>query len=156
MLPELAFADVTWNGVAAGAVRRALKQRLAIGTAVAVACLPVLTWWTLVLIPLLVLWAVVDARRYVEALGWSTEPHQVLFRSGWLWRQICIARFTKMQAVGLHESPFDRRAAMARVRVDTAGARSGSGIDIPYLPRATAQHLYEALGTAAARTEFRW
>jgi hypothetical protein len=46
---------------------------------------------------------------------------------------------------------------MASVRVDTAGAGDGSHrVDIPYLPVEKAAELFGELGTAAARTAFRW
>jgi len=55
------------------------------------------------------------------------------------------------------QSPFDRRHRMASVRVDTAGAADASHrVDIPYLPVETATALFGQLGTAAARTVFRW
>ena len=55
-----------------------------------------------------------------------------MMRSGWIWQQITLARVNKIQAVAMHQTPFDRRAAMARVRVDTAGAGEFSHrVDIP-------------------------
>jgi hypothetical protein len=52
--------------------------------------------------------------------------------------------------VVIHESPFDRRHAMARVRVDTAGAGDlAHRVDIPY----PARDLCDLL---ALRTAFRW
>ena len=81
----------------------------------------------------------------------------MFFRSGWLWRELTVARFNKMQAVSLGESPFDRRARMASIRVDTAGAGNTSHrVNIPYLARRTADALYHQLCGEAARTAFRW
>jgi putative membrane protein len=78
-------------------------------------------------------------------------------RSGWLWRQVTIARVNKIQSITLAESPFDRRAAMARVRVDTAGAGPLSHrVDIPYLDRDVAGRLAARLATQAASSAFRW
>jgi membrane protein YdbS with pleckstrin-like domain len=78
-------------------------------------------------------------------------------RSGWLWRQITIVPATKIQVVGHIESPFDRRTAMAGVRVDTAGSASPTHrISIPYLARETAAALYERLAAHTAQTAFRW
>jgi membrane protein YdbS with pleckstrin-like domain len=57
----------------------------------------------------------------------------------------------------LRESPFDRRAAMASVRVDTAGANERSHrIDIPYLPRERAADLQLRLAAQAADSAFHW
>jgi putative membrane protein len=85
------------------------------------------------------------------------EDGAILFRSGYIWRYVTIARFTKIQAVTLTESPFDRRARMAGVRVDTAGASDASHrVDVPYLARETATRLFALLAGQAARTAFRW
>jgi membrane protein YdbS with pleckstrin-like domain len=63
----------------------------------------------------------------------------------------------KIQAVGRIESPFDRRAAMSGVRVDTAGSASPAHrISIRYLARDTAASLYERLAAQTAQTAFRW
>jgi membrane protein YdbS with pleckstrin-like domain len=78
-------------------------------------------------------------------------------RSGWLTRQITIARVNKIQAVATYQSPFDRHAAMARVRVDTAGGREFSHrLEIPYLDHHLASLLASRLSAAAANTTFRW
>ncbi len=90
-------------------------------------------------------------------LGWAVGDQAVLFRSGWLWRELTIARFNKIQAVTLSESPFDRRARMASVAVDTAGAAAAAHrVAIPYLARSTADDLHRRLSDEAARTAFKW
>ena len=77
----------------------------------------------------------------------------VVFRSGWLWRNVTIAQVVKIQTVEGTESPFDRRAVMAGVRVDTAGASERSHkVAIPYLARETARALHERLSAQAAQT----
>jgi uncharacterized membrane protein YdbT with pleckstrin-like domain len=102
-------------------------------------------------------WAVIGARQYVAHLGWSETDEVVVMRSGWLWKQITLARVNKIQAVTLSQTPFDRRAAMARVRVDTAGAREMSHrIDVPYLDVVIARDLHQRLSAQAAVTAFKW
>jgi putative membrane protein len=94
---------------------------------------------------------------YIAHLGWAVIDGAVLFRSGWIWRHLTVARFSKVQAVSMRQSPFDRRHAMASIQVDTAGAgASPHRVNIPYLPIGTATDLFGQLGTAAARTAFRW
>jgi membrane protein YdbS with pleckstrin-like domain len=108
-----------------------------------------------VLLPVAIGWAMLTARQHVSHLRWAASDDVVAFRSGWLWRQTTIARVARIQAVSCLESPFDRRAAMARVRVDTAGAGERSHrIDIPYLRRDTAADLYRRLSAGAAATPF--
>jgi membrane protein YdbS with pleckstrin-like domain len=101
--------------------------------------------------------AIVAARKHVDHLGWAATADVVAFRSGWLWRSVTVARVAKIQSVARIETPFDRRTAMARVRVDTAGAGERSHrVDIPYLSREAARDLHDQLATGAATTEFRW
>jgi membrane protein YdbS with pleckstrin-like domain len=93
----------------------------------------------------------------VATLGWATHDGAVFFRRGWLWRRTTMTRYSKMQIVAFHTSPFDRRTGMARVRVDTAGAaRRSDRIDIPYLPVDAARELHRQLATEASGTSFQW
>jgi membrane protein YdbS with pleckstrin-like domain len=81
----------------------------------------------------------------------------VMMRSGWIWQQTTLARVNKIQAVTMRQSPFDRRAAMSGVRVDTAGAGELSHrVDIPYLDQLVARGLAGRLAASAANTAFRW
>jgi putative membrane protein len=68
---------------------------------------------------------------------------------------VTIAPVRKVQVVGCVESPFDRRAGMASLWVDTAGGR-GHRINIPYLARETARMLFERLAAQTAQTAFHW
>lgn len=159
LLPDLDPATLAapgWQTVHPRALRREIKGWLVV-TLLALPALAVGWWGPLVLLPLLLAWAWAGARGTVARLGWAVSDGAVLFRSGWLWQKTSIVRFAKIQAVALHESPFDRRAAMARVRVDTAGAGDTShGVDIPYLGRDTAHGLARRLAAEAAGTSFRW
>lgn len=157
VLPGLDLAAVAWTAAPPRAFRRELKQWLLVTLPLALPFAPFLRWWALALLPLLLAWAYFGARQSIKHLGWAVTEDAVLFRSGWLWRKVSLARFGKIQAVSIHESPFDRRAAMARVRVDTAGAKDLSHrVDIPYLPRETARELCDLLAGQAALTAFRW
>jgi uncharacterized membrane protein YdbT with pleckstrin-like domain len=101
-------------------------------------------------------WAIVAARKTVAHLGWAVTEDAVFFRTGWLWRRLSIVRLAKIQTVTLATSPFDRRSAMARVRVDTAGASELTRIVIPYLPQDVGQALHLQLAHEAAGTRFLW
>ncbi len=157
VLPGLHLAEVTWSSAPPRAFRRVLKKWLNAGLGLAFGGVVFLQAWGLLLVPVGLAWAWLGARRTLDHLGWAVTEGAVLFRSGWLWRQITVAPFGKIQAVALHESPFDRRAGMARLRVDTAGAKDlGHRVDIPYLERATAQGLRDLLARRAAQTAFKW
>lgn len=157
IVPGFDVNAVTWQQVHARAFRRAVKPGLAIAVGVAV------TWFLAIgpgAIPVLLLavvWAAIAARQYIKYLQWAEHDEVVLLRSGWIWRQQTLARANKIQSVSVLQSPFDRRAAMARVRVDTAGAGVTSHrVDIPYLDGTVATGLAGRLAAQAASTAFRW
>jgi putative membrane protein len=114
-------------------------------------------WQGLWLSPVFIAWAAVSSRWYTRNLGWATTREIVGFRTGTLVRALTIAPLVRIQCVSLHESPFDRRTGMARVRADTAGTGGGGyHVDVPYLPRETADQLHGQLSVAAATTAFQW
>jgi putative membrane protein len=154
--PEVDLARVDWEAVHPRAFGRELRAQLLVATAVTVPFVPFAGWWSLVVFAVLAAWALVVARLTIRHLRWATTDAAVCLRSGALWRYVTVARFAKIQAVALHESPFDRRAVMARVRVDTAGAGDASRVDIPYLARETARTLQQRLAQEGAETAFRW
>lgn len=157
VLPDIDITDVQWRPIDPRGFRRELKGSLIVAAAMSAPFVLMLKWWTLVLLSMLAVWAYVNARLYVRHVGWALTDRAVLFRTGWISRTVSVARFTKIQAVTMNESPFDRRWRMARVRVDTAGAGNASHrVDIPYLGHDTARRLHERLSGEAACTAFRW
>jgi putative membrane protein len=157
VLPEVDLAAVSWQGLAPRAFRREFKSSAIVAVLASLPFAVMLKGWTLVLLAVFCAWAWVHARLYVRHAGWAVTEGAVLFRSGWLWKNVSVARFAKIQSVSMLESPLDRRAAMARVRVDTAGAKlSSHRVDIPYLARETAAGLRDLLAARAAQTAFKW
>ena len=155
--PDLNLGDPVWHGPAPGALGRELRARLVLALIGALLSAFLLGWWAVAVLAFFSAWGWIGARIYIAHLGWAVIDGAVLFRTGWIWRHLTVARFTKVQAVSMTQSPFDRRHRMASVRVDTAGAGDGSHrVDIPYLPVEKAAELFGELGTAAARTAFRW
>ncbi len=157
VLPELSYGAVQWERVAPRAFRRVAKKSLIVATVVSIPFFVFLQFGGLIVYAFLSMWAIVYARKHVDSLGWTVTNGAVLFRSGWLWRRVSVARFAKIQVVSVRETPFDRRREMARVRVDTAGAGPAShAVHIPYLQALRARELSAALAEHAAQTDFRW
>ncbi len=157
IVPGFELAAVAWQPLHPRAFRRALKPGLAVAGAVTLTSALIVGWGAAGVLILMLPWAVIGTRQYVTHLGWAEHDEVVLMRSGWIWRQVTLARANKIQAVSLRQSPFDRRAVMARVRVDTAGAGEFSHrVDIPYLDRDVAARLKDRLAAQAASTAFRW
>jgi putative membrane protein len=157
LLPDLDLTAIEWQPAHPRAFRRAIKPAIVMAVVFSTALAGFLHWRALGVLAIMLPWAVYATRKSVDRLGWAATDAVVIFRSGWLWRSVTVARMAKIQAVVLYESPFDRRAAMARVRVDTAGAGERSHrVDIPYLARETARDLHQRLAAQAAGTAFRW
>ena len=157
VVPGADLSSLEWHPVHPRAFRRAMKPNLVVAAGLTIAAGFAIGWGAIGVLLLASTWAVISARQYVAHLGWSETDEVVVMRSGWLWKQVTLARVNKIQAVSLYQTPFDRRAAMARVRVDTAGAREMSHrIDVPYLDVVIARDLHQRLSANAAVTAFRW
>jgi len=156
-VPGFDLAAVDWQPVHPRAFARAVKPTL-IFTALATSIAALLIGWGAIgVLILMLLWGVISTRQYVAHLGWAEGDEVVMMRSGWISQRITLARVNKIQAVAMHQTPFDRRATMARVRVDTAGAGEFSHrVDIPYLDHRVASGLVQRLSASAANTAFRW
>jgi putative membrane protein len=154
---EAGFDAVAWERVHPRAERRLrLRWGLVLGLP---ALSAVLYSWTLglgALVAALAL-ALLLARARVRALGYGLGPSAVFLRDGLLARRQACVRFEKIQSIKLSRTPFDRRAGMAHLSIDTAG-RSGSqpGFVVPFLPLRTARRLARGLGRRAAEVAFRW
>ena len=157
LVPSVSLTSIDWQPAHPNAVFRARVRTGVIATIAAGFAVAALKWWSIGIVAALAVWAWVYGRQYVRHLGWAFVGDAVVFRSGWLWRDVTVARFSKIQVITRVESPFDRRTGMARVKVDTAGAAGNEHtIDIPFLPAAAATSLATTLSARAAETAFRW
>lgn len=157
LLPGVSLDGLDWQPVHRKAFRRAAWRRLAralVLSAIALAFLGRDGWWV---VPVLGAFAVLRAWLYVRHLAWALTDEAVFFREGVFVRAMTIAPLGKVQAVRLFESPFDRRHAMARISVDTAGVGAGGyRVNVPYLPREAAAWLYDVITARVSQLAFRW
>jgi putative membrane protein len=156
VLPALELGDPPWQGIAARAWRRVFKRSLVPVVLVAAAGGSFLTPWLCAVAAPLAGLAYLHARLHVRHAAYALVPGALLYRSGWWMRRFSVVRFSKIQSVAWHESPFDRRNAMATLAVDTAGGSWGHGLAIEYLDAPVARALLEQLSAEAGRTAFRW
>ena len=147
--------EFEWQRVHPRAFRRAVKPMLLLSGVPSVLMLILVNWrlWPLTVIAIAV--TVVITWKQVQHFGWALASDTVAMRTGWLWRRVSIAPLARIQTVSTSESPFDRRAGMAAVSVDTAGSPL-LRVRIPYLARDVAHELSARLSAAAAQTAFRW
>jgi putative membrane protein len=157
VLPGFDLHALDWQPLHPRAFRRALRPALVLLTIATVVTVAWFGWKVLLLLPFALAWVAFTTAKHVAHTHWASTDAVVAFRSGWLWRRLTVVPVAKIQAVGRFESPFDRRALMASIRVDTAGGASPMHrISIPYLARETAAGLYERLAAQTAQTAFRW
>ncbi len=157
VVPGFDLDAVNWQSLHPRAFARAVKPRLLASAFVTIAAAIAIGWSAIVVAIVALLWSILGARQYVKHVGWAEGDEVVMMRSGWIWQQTTLARVNKIQAVTMHQSPFDRRAAMSGVRVDTAGAGELSHrVAIPFLDQEVARGLASRLSAYAASTAFRW
>jgi putative membrane protein len=157
ILPGFDLVGLDWQPLHPRAFRRAVKPALLLAIVPALPFAIMLGWRGLAVLLVSVPSMIALTRAHVRHTQWASTGDALVLRSGWLWRQITVVPIAKIQVVGRLESPFDRRAAMAGIRVDTAGGGSAAHrISIPYLARETAAALYERLAVQTAQTSFRW
>ncbi len=157
ILPDVELERIHWHQVSPRGGVRLLKRNVLFSVLAAVIISLNIGWWGLATLAFTVPWSWMAATLSIMRMGYALTPEAVLFRSGWMTHRMTIVRLSRVQVVTLHESPFDRRAGMARVAVDTAGGgRSGHSVHIPFLDYKIGRSLYGHLGLQAAVTAFRW
>ncbi len=154
--PEVSFEGLDWTPVHPRARRRIAVRWFAFG------CLPVLLFarhagpWIIPLVGIVALLAYALATLRARRLAYAQTPHGLLLRDGvWTWVRNAVL-FDRIQAVSLHQNPFDRRLGMASLHLDTAGADSELSFVIPYLDLRVARRLMRSVGAAVPRKPFRW
>jgi len=156
VLPGCEFDQVEWQPTHPRTFLRLARRWFLFAAVLAGALSPWLGTRGILLASAVLGLGLLAARARARRLGWVTAFDCVLFRDGALTSRVRIARHQRIQAVALTESPFDRRSGMAQLHADTAGSTEGFGLEMPFLPRETAQRLYRELATRAAVTAFRW
>jgi putative membrane protein len=157
VMPESRLERFDWQPISPRAWRRLLKRWLALLLLLTGAAFLAVGGFSLAIVGLGLPLAVLHARLYVRRTGYALTPATVLYRSGCWVRRVSIVPFGKIQVLGLRQTPFDRRNAMATVYVDTAGATlGGHRVAIGYLDVDTAHQVLQRLDAETSRTAFRW
>ena len=149
LAPGLELKHCNWQALHPHAWRRVFKTSALIWSLVMIPVSLVLGYYVALVWIALMFWSYVEARGWARFSGYSYEAGVFAYRSGFLTHEWVIARITKGQGVCLSISPFDRRAGMAKVELDTAGSSAiGSRMQVPYLSEAQARALRDHLRKA--------
>lgn len=156
--PGLDVGTAAWRPLGRTAPRRFLIGALISVLPFAALAVIFFEWYGAGVALVLVVLAVISARRRARNAAFAREPWGLGVREGAFTIHEHATFTDKIQCVSLVENPFDRRHRHATLRIDTAGAlvRSGADVSIHYMPRVEAEALREELVGAAARARFRW
>lgn len=72
--------------------------------------------------------------------GYALRSHDVIYRTGLLWRKVIVIPFSRIQHGELSEGLLDRPFGLAKIRLYTAGG-SSSDLSIPALEKERAEKL---------------
>jgi len=88
--------------------------------------------------------------------GWAVREHDLIYRSGVLWRRTTILPFARIQHVESVSGPLERRFGLMRLKCFTAGGSGGDlvvrGLDAERARRVRA-HLLGRIGDDADGTD---
>lgn len=126
-VPEARLEALDWQPVHPRAWRRwafwpTLILALVLGAQVAAFGTQALPMGVLLLLPVL------HARASARFAGWARSGSLLCWRHGWLEREWQVIDLARIQVLRLHQTPFDRRAGMANLVVDSAGASHWRGV----------------------------
>ena len=89
----------------------------------------------------------------VPRRGYALRSHDILFRSGVIWRSVTAVPFNRIQHVETSSTPLDRRFGLSTLRLFTAGG-SGADLKIDGLDRDLAERIrQDILAKAGTRIE---
>lgn len=83
-------------------------------------------------------------RKGFQHTAYALRERDLLYRSGWLWRQMLVVPFNRVQHCSIQEGLLDKLFGLSSLRVFTAGT-SGSDMTIPGLAPQHAQRIKDFL-----------
>ncbi len=128
-LVPLGAVLIAWAAAAAGLVPAALGALAPVGFGA-----------LLVIAMINAVFAAVDARRR----AWALREHDLIYRSGVLWRRSVIVPFARIQHVETVSGPLERRFGLTRLKCFTAGG-SGGDLTVAGLDLETARRVRQFL-----------
>lgn len=159
--PGLSLDAEDWSRLSERALRRRLRKSVLMGSVLAIAVgaatVSVFGLWGVGVGPALGGWVVLAGRRAASLARYRRTTEWIGCRVGVLTRHTSVAFLDRAQVIEITESPFDRRAGMATLRIDTAGGLTAvPRVDLPMLDVADARGHARAVAQAAERGGFVW
>lgn len=95
-----------------------------------------------ILFLLFVVWSFVSVVNRFKNMHYALRQKDVVYKSGWLWKQMTTIPFNRVQHVSIDQGPIERRFNLSRLKIFTAGG-GASDMTIPGLDPTTADDLKE-------------
>jgi membrane protein YdbS with pleckstrin-like domain len=76
--------------------------------------------------------------------GYAVRTHDIVYRSGWIFRRTQVCPFNRIQNCSLSRGPLERSYGLATLRLFTAGA-DGADLRLPGLPQQSAEAIRDFL-----------
>lgn len=91
----------------------------------------------------ILIWTAAIIPRQARSIGYRLRQDDLVFRRGILWQRLVAVPYGRMQLVDITHGPLDRGFGIAQLKFVTAAA--ATGVTIPGLEQATAEHLRDLL-----------
>jgi len=162
VFPELNWSFLNsqaaqWVPIPYRSWKRMVKWKIAFFTVISlIAAVWVELWVLFFYLPALV-WSVYSAQQEAKAAAFIYHPNYIVYRSGWLSKNLSIVPMQKSQAALIKQNIFDLRHKMASFTLDTAGLSPfDHSIDIRYLEWQDAINLLKQVTDRTNKLEFEW
>lgn len=91
---------------------------------------------------LFTIWGFISTLKGFHNKAYALREKDIVYRSGWLWKQTTTAPFNRVQHVSIDQGPIERQFDLAKLKIYTAGGKT-SDMSIPGLAPETANQLKE-------------
>jgi len=88
------------------------------------------------------IWGLINAIKGFKHKSYALRQKDIIYKSGWLWKQMTTAPFNRVQHVRIDQGVIERKFNLAKLKIFTAGGNS-SDLSIPGLDPVTANELKE-------------
>ena len=88
------------------------------------------------------IWGYIKTVKGFQHKRYALREKDIVYASGWLWKEITTAPFVRVQHVSIDQGPIERQFDLAKLRIYTAGGKA-SDMTIPGLSPDTAYALKE-------------
>jgi membrane protein YdbS with pleckstrin-like domain len=105
-----------------------------------------------VLIAIRIIWSYLSVVMGFKYKSYALRDKDIIYRSGWLWRQSIIIPFNRVQHIQVDQGPLERKFKLAKLKIFTAGGNS-SDISIPGLRPEKAEKIKQFIVSKTALDE---